>query len=255
MAKYRCPICGATHKEPIGQCRLCGQDLSGNHIPDGHAPVAVPITRRGGLKGFVIIGLIVVIALAAGALALGLVHKNSTVQSAENLFIDNSNDGWTTQTDDQGHYSVALPGDRTRETVDFGPTNDGKLTIWTSKISSDTEIKVGYGSVTPGSGTGSSGTALTGAGAELFLKDFATSWASENNMDNTLYQAQETSIAGYPAYIARSVQPKVKVDGKDAFAEAAFVLKGDTIYVLWVNSIYKNAEQLDRLMSSFTPTA
>ena len=51
MAKYRCPSCGAAHKEPPGTCRLCGYVMDGSvEIPTG-APTVRPAAAQEARRG------------------------------------------------------------------------------------------------------------------------------------------------------------------------------------------------------------
>jgi hypothetical protein len=78
MATYRCPECGASHKDLVTHCRLCG------------APIENPITVRNQvidrsvaaerfapktLNHFILIGLAIAALIVIGALATGYVHN------------------------------------------------------------------------------------------------------------------------------------------------------------------------------------
>ncbi len=272
MANYRCPICGANHKDSVAQCRLCGADMTGRPIPTPFQAAPPPVSTKGSMKGLVFIGLGIVLVLGVAGLAFGLVRSNDVIESARVKVLPNHTDGWTAQSepDDKnptgtgptgvsvGHFVVELPGDRTRESIPFAGTNDGKLTVWTAKIGTDYKLQVGWGPVTPPTpGAGPNGTSAdqipTG---QRFLKEtIAPAWVTSQGATSTTVTEQDAVISGSPAYIVREVQPTTTLNGKPAYMQAAFILHKDILYVIQVTTIYKDADQLDRMMNTFGITA
>jgi hypothetical protein len=59
---------------------------------------------------------------------------------------------------------------------------------------------------------------------------------------------------GVPGVTVRTTQPRVTLDGQEAYAFITFGLNTKTLYVLRVVSIYKEADQPDRLLNSFVVT-
>jgi hypothetical protein len=267
MSTYRCPICGANHKDNVSQCRLCGADMTGRPLPvetGMHAPP--PVSTKGGVKGLVLIGLGLVLLLIVAAVGLGFV-RSQAVETAATKIIGKHTDGWTIQTepDDKapggstaasgsvGHFSVELPGDRTRETIDFSGPTDGKLVVWTAKIGDDTKLQAGWGTIVPPApGGGPNGTfADQGPTRQLFLKDLAAKWMTSNGVRSTLVTESNAFFGGLPGYVVKATTPTAKIKDKDAYAQVAFGINGDKLYVLIVTSIYKDADQLDKMMSTF----
>ena len=112
MAKYRCPSCGASHKDAPSSCRLCGYIMDGSvEIPSGGAQARAPIEKKGGLGGFALIGLLVVVLLGAGAVIFHLTSGNATVAKVIDKLPGQSAppDGWKTVTDAEGGFTVSLP--------------------------------------------------------------------------------------------------------------------------------------------------
>ena len=274
MPNYRCPICGANHKKLIPNCRLCGQNMSGEFIPTGPPPQATTsasmlVGNQGGTKGVFLLGAALVIVLVVAAVIFGVARSNSVVESGKNLFVKNA-DGWTPQSEpddkqgppatgasnDIGHFVVDLPGDRIHEEVPFSATKSGKITAWTAKVGKDTKIQVGWGKVTPPTpGAGPQGTSPDpGPTIRNFLKQISLAWAAQNALTDLTYKQSEASIAGQPAYLISSISPKFKLDGKDAFGWLGLTLKGDTLYVIQVLSIYGDAPQFDRVAGTLQIT-
>ncbi len=272
MANYRCPICGANHKEPVDHCRLCGADMTGRPLPTPFEAAPPPVSTKGGVKGLVFIGIGVVVLIGVAGLAFGLVRSNDVIESAKVKVIPNHTDGWTVQDEPDpknpagtapagtsvGHFTVELPGDRTRESIPFSATTDGKLTVWTAKIGTDYKLQVGWGPITPPPpGQGPSGTAAdqvpTG---QRFLKEtVAPAWLASHGATETTVTTQEAVISGSPAYVIREVQSSTTLNGKPAYLQTALILHKDILYVIQLTSIYKDADQLDRMMSTFGITA
>lgn len=275
MPNYRCPICGANHKKMVPNCRLCGQNMSGEFIPTGPPPSAGSTTamvgNQGGTKGVMLIGLAVVALLGLAGIAFGVVRSNQVVEKVRNIAVTPV-DGWTPQSEPDakqgppsssasgeiGHFVVELPGDRVHEDVAFSATKTGKISVWTAKIGTDTKIQVGWGKVvppTPGPGTNGGTAPDQSATIHNYLKNLAEQWAAQNNLQGDAVKATETSFGGQPAYVINSISPKFKLGDKDAFGWLGLTLKGDTLYVVQVYSIYGDAPQFDRVVNTFQITA
>jgi hypothetical protein len=265
MASYYCQICGAKHKEAVRQCRLCGADMTGLPIPAETGLSAVPITTpKKGIKGLVGIGMLVVVVLIVGGVAFGVVQSNKQVEAVKNKLVTHV-DGWTVQQEPDpsqpptsdpasavGHFVVDLPGDRTRETIDFVGTDNGKLTVWTAKIGSDAVLRVGWGTITPPApGKGPNGTSPdqipTG---QNYLKDKAANWITANGLTTATVTQNATVIAGEPAYVVKGTASNTTLNGTQAYTQMAMVLAGDKLYVLLLVSTDKQADQLDKMAGS-----
>jgi hypothetical protein len=272
MANYRCPICGANHKEPVESCRLCGADMTGRPIPAEFHAAPPPVSTKGGVKGIVFIGLGVVLLLGIAGLAFGFIRSNEVIEQAKVKVLPNQTDGWRVQNEPDplnskgtapstvsvGHFSVELPGDPTYETIPFGATNEGNLTVWTAKIGTDYLLQVGWGHVTPPApGVGPTGTAVdqTPTGQRFLKETVAPQWLASHGVTATQVTEQATVISGAPAYVIKEVQSTTTLNGKPAFLQTALILHKDILYVIQLTSIYKDADQLDRMINSFTITA
>lgn len=263
MANYRCPSCGANHKEFQPQCRLCGQSLSRDVGETVLQTGATVTASRGGMKGLVLIGILVVIAVVAVALVFGLVAGNQTLDQAKDAIVPGgAQDGWSqlscSASNDPANpckvpegfdFSVTLPGDRTKSTSTFPDTKDGKLEIWSAKAGSDTLLTVGYATVTPPT-TGTTGGSVSRAALQLFLRDLGEKWLTSQGVTDLTVKGGETNVAGYPAYAYRAQERQLKIGELPAYAQQALVLKGDKLFVVQTVSVYKDAEQFDRMVNS-----
>jgi hypothetical protein len=284
MPNYRCPICGANHKKMVPNCRLCGQNMSGEFIPTGPPPSAGATTamvgNKGGTKGIFFIGAAVVLVLALAGIAFGVVRSNSAVEAVKSIGVTPV-DGWTPQSEpdekqgtpastassEVGHFVVELPGDRVHEEVPFTATKSGKLSVWTAKVGKGTKMQVGWGKVTPPApGPGTNGGTAVDQSATIrnYLKQLALDWAAQNNLTDDpgcatttagcSYKTAEISVGGYPGFQLNSIGPRFKLDNQDAFGWLGLTLKGDTLYVIQVYSIYGDAPQFTRVANTFTIT-
>jgi hypothetical protein len=251
MSSYRCPLCGANHKDAAERCRLCGQSLAPGAVDTAPRAVAKPVRAKRGIKGVVLIGLGLVFALLAGGLAFGLLRADRQVKMATDL-VTGTADGWSTQAENEGQFQVDLPGTRTRSAATFAGTDDGNITAWQSSVGDDTEVLAGWGTVTPPLTDGKVSNPL----AIQYLKETVIPrWAVAQGIEEKTGEFQEGTIGGLPAVMVETVQPQLKVKGKEAFAHVAVVLRGTRLYVLQVLTIYKDTPQLNRMANTFVPTA
>lgn len=250
MSSYRCPLCGANHKDAAERCRLCGQSLAPGAVDAAPRAVAKPVRAKRGIKGVVLIGLGLVVALLVGALAFGVLKADRQVRMAQDL-VTGTADGWSTQAEAEGQFQVDLPGTRTRSAATFAGTDDGTITAWQSSIGDDTEVLAGWGTVTPPLTDGKISNAL----AVQYLKETVIPrWAVTNGVGEKTGLFREGTIGGLPAVSVETVQPQLKVKGKEGFAHVAVALRGTRLYVLQVLTIYKDTPQLERMANTFVPT-
>jgi hypothetical protein len=251
MPKYRCPVCGASHKEPVPNCRLCGQNMGPNAVSTFETPVASEYHRKRGIKGVFLIGAGLVVLILSVTLALGITKPTREMEAVKNK-ISGSADGWTTQVEQEGKFTVELPGDRTRQTVAFPVTDTGKLTVWTATIGTDTSIQVGFGPVRET--LGATTTTSTEAPATKLLRikeQLVQKWANAAGLTPSFLEIKEGSLGGLPAIVVHTTSPKLRLQTAEAYGDLVFALNGTTLYVIEVLSIYSDAPQLPRLAGTF----
>lgn len=146
MATYRCPECGASHKEHVPNCRLCG------------APLDIPVTvrtvtvdrqiaaerfERKGMGHFIVIGVIIVIAIGLAAFFIGGID-NSPVRSAiyKLPFVDPPvEDTWFEWADPDEVMIVEVPAimESEDDAIDLG----GPSSAWGTLVGTST-VLVGH---------------------------------------------------------------------------------------------------------------
>lgn len=251
MSKYRCPLCGATHKDQAERCRLCGQSMAPGAVATTVSRPAEPVRAARGTKGVVLIGAGLVMAVLGVAVVVGVVQANRQIRVAEDLVIGPA-DGWTVQTDEEGGFAVELPGTRTRESEVAAVTDDGRATAWTAELGDDAELKVAWGEVAPAYTDG----APVRPAAIRYLRDTTVArWLAGNRLDTTFVTVDEGGAGGLPAVTVRTTQARLALQGREAYSRATFALDGTRLYVLQVVTIYRDAPQLDRMVASFRPGA
>ena len=177
MAKYRCPSCGAAHKEPPATCRLCGYVMDGSVATaiSGPTAAAPPPENRSAL-GLAVIGIVVVLVLGIGALVLHVSSGNATVTKAIDKLpgTGSTPTGWKVVTDAAGGFTVQLPPDPTTTSVAFPGADNGQLTGWQATVGDapqvDTILYVIYGKVHPNPGETASST-VTRLGLAKLARD------------------------------------------------------------------------------------
>ncbi len=232
MAKNRCPSCGATHKEPPGTCRLCGYVMDGtvetpaaSGVPRATAPV-----KKRGMGSLALVGVLIVLVLAIGALALHVVSGSSAVNKAvAKIGIKGTTNGWKTVTDPEGGFTVSLPPTAAATSVAFAPADNGQLTGWLATVgqapSIDTQIYVLYGKVHANPGE-------TGEDTVSRLGD--AKMAADGGF---IESRTQTSFQGYPA-IEFKIN-RITFQGGNGYENAMLFLKGDELYVIETLSIYQ----------------
>jgi hypothetical protein len=241
MSKYRCPVCGATHKNQPTKCRLCGQDMSGSStIPAYTGGARQTVQSQSGLGRLAIIGLVIVLGIGLLAVVLGFTGSNSFIDNIREEIPGlevNQNDGWTALDDPSGGFVAQMPEGREKKFIAFAPAANGRLDQWSSLIGDETDLTISYGKVSK----------ADGQSANAALASYAETWAA--TLGGKVEDAQETGFQGYPA-IEVAVRDLTLAD-ETATARAMMVLRGDTLYVLQSESIYPDQPQYGRLLSGF----
>ncbi len=270
MSKYRCPICGATHKQYQPNCRLCGQSLSPENIPTDMPRAATPASANSSIKGVFLIGLGVVLVLLVGALAFGIVQSNRTIETAKEVVLQQNVDGWSplvcvvegtatetpptcTVAPGEG-FKVELPGDRTKSNTPFGPAEGTKMETWSATIGSDTLLEVAFAPITDPA----TGAALTSGDKDAFDR-IADAWLAGKGLSravsstgSTDVRVQETSFKGYPALLLTTPTTEVKYNNQDAYLRTLLILRDDVLFVVQTTSIYESSDPFDRMVSTLT---
>lgn len=270
MSKYRCPICGATHKRYQPNCRLCGQSLAAENIPTAMPKAATAVAASSSIKGVFWIGALVVLLLIAGAIAFGFVQSNRTIEAAKEVVLQQNVDGWSplvcsvegTSTEatptctvpaGQG-FSVELPGDRTKSNTPFAPASGAKMQTWSTTISTDTLLETVFAPVTdPQTG------AAPVSGDKLAFDRIAAEWLASKGLSRAVDDTgsadvlvQETSFQGYPARILTTPTSDVALNGEDAYLRTMLVMRDDVLFVIQSTSIYEASEPFDRMVETLT---
>jgi hypothetical protein len=283
MSKYRCPICGAVHKQYQPNCRLCGQSLSGENIPVSAPKAATAIGTNTSIKGIIWLGILVVLVLLVGAVFFGYVQSNRAIETAKEVVLQQNTDGWSplvcatqgasteatptcTVPEGQG-FTVELPGDRTKSNTPFTLAEGQKMETWSATVSDDTLLEVIFAPVAetatptttaaPADGEEQSEeakemTALKAIGDE-WLKTKGLS-RETNDTGTSDVKVTETSFKGHPAVIYTTPTTDVTINGKDAYLQTMLVLRNDVLFVVQTTSIYENAEQFDRMRQTLVFT-
>jgi len=245
MSKYRCPVCGATHKDQPTKCRLCGQDMSGAAtIPAYTGGSRQTMQSRGSLASLLLIGLIGVLVIGLLAIVLGFTGSNSFIDNIRDkipgLQLDKK-DGWTALDDPSGGFVAQMPEGREKKFVAFAPAANGRLDQWSSVIGNETDLTISYGKVTKAEGQSNN--------AEL--ASFAQTWAA--SLGGKIDSSTETGFQGYPA-LDVAIRD-LTYDNQAASAKAMMVLRGDTLYIIQSESIYSDHPQYSRLLGGFQFTS
>jgi hypothetical protein len=251
MAKYRCPSCGAGHKDPPGACRLCGYVMDGSvEIPTASAQARPMAAKKSGIGGVVLIGLVIVIVLGVGAIVLHVTSGNATVTKLVDKLPGQSAapSGWQQLTDAEGGFTVSFPPQPATTSVKFPAADNAELTGWVGTVGQapqvDTQIYLVYGKVHPKPGEKAADTVSRLGDTKMAL-------------DGGFIESQSlTTYQGYPAI--RYTINRVTFEGNTGYENAMMFLKGNELYVIESLSKYPGQPangEFDQVLNTLTFTA
>jgi hypothetical protein len=278
MSKYRCPICGATHKQYQPNCRLCGQSLAAENIPTDMPKAATPASANASIKGVFLIGLAVVLVLLVGGVAFGVVQSNRAIETAKEAVLQQNVDGWSplvcvvegapaaegAATEaaptcivpaGQG-FRTELPGDRTKSNTVFAPAAGGTMETWSSTISSDTLLEVAFAPVTDPA-TGAAPVTTEKAAMDGITDAWLAGEGLSREVDSTGgsdVRIQETTFAGFPARLVNTPSREIAMGAERGYLRTLLVLRKDVLFVVQSTSIYESSEPFDRMVRALVFT-
>jgi hypothetical protein len=218
MTTYRCPICGASHKQEPKACRLCGYGMGEEMgtLVTGDTGTKPLIRTKGGFKRPMIVAVIGVAVLAGGAVALGAVQGDSVEDVGDVIpFIDrDSPDGWTKLTVADVDMVADFPEVTEEGSLALSEAEGGELTTIEASAG-DIRLIVGHGTVGKGDDHKERLRELA-SGLGLDLEGAAL--------------VEDVSIQGLPALQVQVDAPPV--EGEYLTTDDYLVLKGDDLIVL-----------------------
>ncbi len=243
MSKYRCPVCGAPHKDPVARCRLCGQDMSTpTAVPAGPGGARQAAGPKKGIGVFVLAAIAIVVVLVGGALFLGLTRDSEAVDQVTQQIpgMNETSDGWVAIEDLDGRFTAWMPPGNTSDAsaADAAPSAAGR---WVGELGDETTVSIAYYDV--GAGDGESAISRLNAFAEDLAAGRPT---AELNRPTT-----ETSFAGYPAL---QISLRYPGPGEARESKILLVLKGERIYLLESYSVYPGHPSFGKLVDRFSFT-
>jgi len=258
MAKYRCPVCGATHKTMPEKCRLCGQtmgpdavvgDFTGSRVESG------PKKGLLGIAGLVILG---IVALILVLVVLGVAPGSRQVESVtRNIpgLPTQGNDGWSSLADPAGGFVAEFPGgERKQQSGVSLPVSSSPATKWSVNLSDDTIVFVAYAPIDTadlaGNAKDETNTTLSG---KARVRRIADRWTTALEAQGAkIDKREETGVGGYPAlYLEIRNVKDPAFPGKTFYIRAIVTAREDTVYVIGTQSVYKDATQFDKLAPTF----
>lgn len=146
MAKYRCPECGASHKELEEHCRLCGAPIA-NPVIVRTATIDKSVSadrfRPKGIGHYAIIGVVIIAVIALAGLALGVIEGGDEVDQVrgEIPVLGRAPDAWFDWADPDEVLIVEVPA-KTEEVDDPFTLDDAGTAVraWTTSVGDVTFI-------------------------------------------------------------------------------------------------------------------
>jgi hypothetical protein len=193
MSKYRCRICGSPHREPVAKCRQCGASM----LEDSQTPIITKAPRNTegdrlkprSILPFVLGGLLIVVLIGAGAVALGLIESDEKVDAVVGKVVPSGNeDGWITFEEPSGAFTAETPGELTVDTSRQPLTDTGTTTHYIKQINDQLAVGIAF---TEGAGLD---TADPYATLDPVAEKITAAW------DGRVFgEPTETSLDGRPA--------------------------------------------------------
>jgi hypothetical protein len=248
MSKYRCPVCGAAHKESPEKCRLCGLSMGViSSVPISTETRQVSTKKKGIADvGLFAIGGVVLLALIF--VILGFTGSNSFLENLRDKIPGSGgNDGWQEIDDGDGGFTARLPEDNERRTTPFPLAANGRLEQWVAPISAETELSISYARLL---------TLPESNEWRSFLEDAAITWG--DTLGGQATQITESSFRGYPMMSTTIGRLRMEDSGgtvQAGSARAYLVLRGDTLFIIQSKSVYADHPNFASLADSVQFTA
>ncbi len=223
MSKYRCPICGATHKEEPRACRMCGYRM-GENIGElnvsatGTKPL---IDNKGGMGRPMLFAAIGAVALAAAAVGLGFIatEDDDTVaeirQQVPGIKAETP-DGWGVVTSEEGLFTAEFPNANEAATRPLSTAAGGEIVGFEAE-SGEVVLFVGSAEVEPSE-------LDTDARLEAYGLELAGTTADKLDADT---KVDILGLRGYQFQEEREVEPGIY----RTFNTILF-LNGDRLYMV-----------------------
>jgi hypothetical protein len=258
--KYRCPVCGATHKTMPQACRLCGQQMGPDAaLGDIIQPRYVEESRHG-LGVFIVIAIVLVVGLVGVFIALQLIPGTSQVeQIANKAGLNATPDGWSTYVYPEGGISVELP-DGVRQTT----VKDGLYSL-DELVGTETHISVTATQLLPPDEYAARTKSTEDdplIGQKRYIRGIADDFEAQLTASGAKVDKRndDAAVAGVPAvyFEIRTVKddfPDLRQDVRLSGRAVLFVKNG-VLYTIRTTSVYDvgNQPQFDHVVSSFTVT-
>jgi hypothetical protein len=225
MSKYRCPICGSPHREPVAKCRQCGASM----LEDSQVPIITKAPRNTegdrlkprSILPFVLGGILIVALIAAGAVALGLIDSGDEVDTVVNRVVpSDGGDGWIVFEEPNGVFTAETPGELEVDTTLLPLTDSGSTVHYSKQINDQLKVMISY---TEGADLD---TADPYATLDPIAQKLAGSWNGKIFGEPT-----ETSLGGRPA--VNFVVDEITIDSVpyELYCRLALLEDGDVLLV------------------------
>jgi hypothetical protein len=245
MAKYRCPVCGATHKELPEHCRLCGQKMGEEAVVGDFSGARKLQTQKKGIFGIafvVILGVIVIaVVLIALDIAPGSKQLNAVVDKVPGLPKDDES-GWAKLDATDGKFTVKMPTDQPEQ----AKQPDGSIT-WTAWIGSDARVLISY----------DPDAVSSGSDERTLAREWTDSYEKAQKAAGTKVDKAKADFAfvGHPAGYLELRDARLEEHPQERYyGKVLSFVNGTGRYTIRVDSRYKTVDQWDRVTSTFALT-
>ena len=248
MSKYRCPVCGATHREMPDQCRLCGQLMGTSAVVGDFSGSRQVVVQRKGLGGIMLFAILGVVVLAVILAYAGLGPGAKQIdEGIAKIGLKPRANGWTELSDPNGRFATDFPSNDRKENREVAsPFSTNKANNWTVNLSDETLVTVEYVKLDASGTTSTTAPPATDQPAKPV--DAALLQAREMGARMKEYltnngakevKVTDSGFAGYNAqYIEATRYQDPALPSRELYVRGTLFVRGDTVYLVWLRSIY-----------------
>ncbi len=261
MSKYRCPVCGATHREMPDQCRLCGQQMGSSAVVGDFSGSRQVVAQRKGLGGIMVFAIVGVVVLAVALAYAGLGPGAKQIdQGIARIGLKPRANGWSELSDPVGRFAADMPTNQREESRGVAsPLSTNKATSWTVNLSDETLVTIAYVQLDSSGTTSTTAPPASDVPAKTvdvaLLQSRAMGARMKEFLTNNGAKDVKVTDSGFAGYNAQFIEATRYQDsalpGRELYVRGTVFVRGDTAYLVWLRSIYP-PNKLDETWTNVT---
>lgn len=244
MAKYRCPVCGATHREMPQQCRLCGQKMGEGAVVGERQSTRQMQMGSKGVGGIMLIAILAVVVVAVGLAIAGIGPGGRQVEQLVNKtrITLQRTDGWSELADAEGHFVTDMPSNGRKQSKEVTtPLVSETGTSWTVDVGRDTRLAVTYVEVDPATFDQlTPGSTIPADGGRKRIRDLTAKLVADiEAKGGTVARNSDEFFQGVAAqYLETRNESIPELSGEKLYGKYLVFMVQNRIYMVSVRTVY-----------------